>query len=223
MSIADSDILKLQKGASEPSPGSKSRATMLGLKEYLNIDGYNTGEIRNSGRLYCYNDARWVTNADDNYGTNYYQFVESGGTGVDPIQEWEHKGDYVRAGTVLHELAIFGRLLDAATLADLEILVSYRNPEGRWDTLGLDNDGEDTHVELWRGFWKAGGTGVPAITTPVNDDIRRAIPLGDYVVPQDGDIRIYFKPVNVDPRPDTTTDYVQIAYNYLYSIPKKVF
>lgn len=186
----------------------------------------STTQINASGRLYLYNDARWVTNSDDNYGVSYYQWVESGGTGVDPDMEWEHKGDYVRAGTVLHDLTIFGRILDAVTISDLEIAVVYTDSNGRWTATsgtGLDNDNEDTHTTLWRGFWLAGGTGASAKTIPVTDETRIVIPLGDFVVPTDGDLRIYFKPVNVDPRPNTSTDYAQLSTSYLLSIPDRIY
>jgi len=191
------------------------------VKDGVSAFKYSTNVINGSGRVYCYNDARWVTNADDNFGTTYYQFLESGGTASEPIREWEHRGDYVRAGTVLHELDIFGRITDVNTVTDMEISISYRSGLNRWDSIGLDNDSEDGHAQLWRGFWKAGGPGVTANTGPVNDYIRRSFPLGDYVAPADGDIRIYFKPVNVDPRPNTATDYMLISYSWLMSIPRR--
>lgn len=175
--------------------------------------------INKSSRVYLYAaDDRWVTNSDDNYGPSYYQNNESGGTGVDPIQEWEHMGEYVREGTVVHDLSIFGRITDANTIADLEILVSFTTPTAisRWDTTGVDNDAEDVHTELWRGFWKAGGAGVAAFTHPVNDQHRRKLPL-DFTCPADGQLRIYYKPVSVDPRPNTANDYFLHSYSWLLS------
>jgi len=188
------------------------------------IAKYSTIEKDGSGRVYLYSDARWVTNADDNYGTTYYQFAESAGTGSDPIMEWEHKGHYVRAGTILHELAIVGRILDAVTVADVEIIAVYTDPLGKWQDVGtgLDADGEDAHTILYRGFWKAGDIGGPAaFSGVVNDERERVLSLGDFVVPNNGDVRIYFKPVNVDPRPNTSTDYFQIFYSWSLSTLSK--
>ena len=185
----------------------------------MTIGNISPQVIQGGGRVYCYNDARWVTNSDDNYGTNYYQWAESGGTGDDPIQEFEHRGEYVRAGVILHELAIYGRLLDINTVVDMELFISYTNPNGRWDGPGVDSDGEDIHTTLWRGFWKAGGVGVPAINHNLNDDTRRKIPLGNFIAPADGNVRIYFKPVNATPRPNTSTDYAQFSTSILLSIP----
>lgn len=187
---------------------------------------YSTYQINASGRVYLYDDARWVTNADDNYGVAYYQWAESGTTSANPVLEWEHKGDFVRQGTLLHSLDIYGRVLDATTIADLEIAVYYTNNNGKWDATsgtGLDADGEDTHTELWRGFWIAGGTGVPAKAIPINDEQHIKIPLGDFNVPADGDVRIYFRPINVDPRPNTSTDYAQMVTSYLFSIADKIY
>jgi len=213
MSVHGNDYIILQRGEDI-------------FKERVNsIPGAarSTMQLNSSGRVYCYNDARWVTNADDNYGVNYYQWAESGGTGINPIQEWEHKGDYIRQGTALHELSMFGRILDANTVADMEILVSFTDPNGRWDGVGLDGDGEDTHITLYRGFWKAGGSGTPAFTHPVNDNTRQKFSLGNFIAPVDGDLRIYFKPVNVTPRPNTSTDYAQFSTSFLISVPNIFF
>jgi len=178
-----------------------------------------------AGRLYCYNDARWIAAAcDDNYGPGYYQWNEGAAAGADPVQEWEHKGFYIRSGTTIHELAIFARILDINTIADLEILISFTDPNGRWDSVGVDNDAEDNHTTLYRGFWKAGGSGVLPVNTPLNDEIRRSLPCspnndgsGPFTAPVDGQLRLYIRPVNVDPRPNTTTDFVQMSCSYLLS------
>jgi len=178
------------------------------------------------GRVYCYNDARWVAAAaDDNYAFGYYQWNEASGFGADPTQEWEHKGYFIRAGTVVSELSLFGRILDAATIADMEVFISFTDPQGRWDGIGVDNDSEDAHTLLYRGHWLAGGSGVPVWTNPVNDDVRRDFPLspnndgtGPFVAPVDGNLRVYLRPVNVDPRPNTTTDYAQLSGTWMISL-----
>lgn len=184
-----------------------------------NAGSASTFQINKSGRMYCYSDARWVTNSDDNYGATYYQWQESGGTGADPIQEVEHKGEFVRAGTIVKEFSMFGRGLDVNTVSDIEVMITYTNPNGRWDGIGLDSDGEDSHTTLHRSFWLAGGSGNPDWSNvPINDHLRRTFNCGDFVVPADGDLRIYLKPVNVDPRPNTTTDYAQFSNSWLLQI-----
>lgn len=175
--------------------------------------------INKSGRMYCYNDERWITNSDDNYGTTYYQFAESGGIGEDPDMEWEHKGEYVRQGTILHEIAMVARLTDIASIEDIEVIVAYTNPLGRWTGVGLDNDNEDEHTVLYRGFLGAGGGLLPPVTTPLNDERLRVIPLGDFVVPANGDVRLYMRPKNVLVRPNTSTDYVQMMFSWAFSVP----
>lgn len=170
-------------------------------------------EIEQSGRIYCYDDERWVTSGDDNYGANFYQWQESGGTGNDPIQEWEHRGHIIREGTTIDNVILLCRILDINTIADMEILISFTDPQGRWYGAGIDNDAEDTHTELYRGFWRAGGGGQDPRTVTLNDRYARIIDLGQFVAPADGELRFYFKPVNMDPRPNTTTDYCQASYN----------
>lgn len=174
-----------------------------------------------AGRLYCYENARWIASAcDDNYGPAYYQWTENAGTGADPLEEWEHKGFFIREGTVCKELSLFGRGLDINSVADLEIFISFVDSNGRWDTVGIDSDGEDNHTLLYRGLWLGDG----AQTASINDDIRRNFALspnndgtGDFVAPADGNLRLYMRPINIDPRPDTANDYAQLSGSWLIS------
>lgn len=169
-----------------------------------------------SGRLYFYAaDDRWVTPYDDNYGAGYYQNNESGGTGADPIIEWEHIGHEVTKGDILEDVRLKMRNLDQASVEDNEIYIVFTEPDtpDRLDLTGLDADGEDNHVLLWRGNWYEGGTNAPAFTGARNDKYRRTIPI-KYTFPSDGDLRIYFKPISVDPRPNTANDYMQQSHSW---------
>lgn len=173
--------------------------------------------ITMTGRVYCYADRRWVTDGDDNYGPTYYQWNESGGVGVDPIVEWEHRGHLVPKGTKLHELKIEGRS-NNAEVTDLEIMVVVKHPDpiSRWET-GFDGDGEDaagTFTVMRELFY--GPSGGPAVlTNPSNDRHMRTFDLGGYEVPEDANLSIYFKPVGTL----TSTRYYPIGYTYTVEAP----
>lgn len=164
--------------------------------------------IHNSGRVYCYTDNRWVTDSDDNYGVNYYQFAESAGTGVDPIIEWEHKGILLPAGTRLGKMMFVG---NSTTLevTDLEIMVVFRQPDNisRWGS-GIDADGEMVNTTIYRNFLKTPNKSI-AFTGNTNDHLKRDLFL-DYTLPADGFVSIYFKPVGAI----TSNRYYRIAYTY---------
>lgn len=173
-----------------------------------------------SGRVYLYGaDDRWITGYDDVYGAAYYQNAESGGTGVEPLIEWEHQGHMINAGDTVENLRLRGRITDANTIEDLQIYVVYTRPDtpNRSLVTGLDNDGEDVHTILWRGNWISGvatvGDDVPALTGARNDQYIREIPI-DFTAPEFGDLKIYFKPQSFDPRPNTTNDYFYQSHSW---------
>lgn len=169
-----------------------------------------------TGRMYCYADLRWVTDSDDNYGTAYYQFSESGGTGLDPIVEFEHRGHLVPKGTKLHQLKFEGRS-NNALLTDVEIMcvVKHPDPITRWET-GYDNDGEDaaTTFTVLREFFY-GPTGSPVLSGPSNDRHMRTFDLGGYEVPEDANLSLYMKPVGAL----VSTRYLPLGYTYTIEVP----
>lgn len=178
--------------------------------------------VGHSGRVYLYAaDDRWVTPYDDLYGPAYYQNAENGGTGTTPIIEWEHSGEMVKKGQIIHQLMLRGRVTDANAISDVELYAVYTRPdtEARLFNTGLDNDGEDIHTVLYQGLWRAGGGDESAHSGGViNDKYRRHIDL-NFTVPEHGDLRLYFKPISVDPRPDTSNDYFYQAHKWEMSYP----
>jgi hypothetical protein len=156
--------------------------------------------VANSGRIYCYPDNRWITDSDDNYGRSYYQFAESGGSGVDPIIEWEHQGLLLEAGCTINKL-LFSGMSNSAELLDLEIVAVLKkpNPITRWQT-GMDNDNEDAHSIIYRNFfWNNTETEQPAFSGNSNDLHLREIdiPAELGLVTEPSMLCLYFKPVGV--------------------------
>lgn len=150
--------------------------------------------ILQSGRAYCYTDLRWVTGSDDNYGTSYYQFNESGGTGLEPVVEWEHQGQLIPQGRTLRNLYIAGRC-NNVELTDVQIYIVMKHPTPitRWQT-GYDNDGEDVVTVLYNDLWMTPTGGGTIFTGATNDARMRSITL-DHTVSETGYFSIYYKPV----------------------------
>lgn len=150
--------------------------------------------ICHSGRWYCYTDNRWVTNSDDNYGPTYYQFNESGGTGADPLIEWEHQGDMLPAGTLIKSIIISCRTT-STEVTDFEFALVRTTPEvGRAES-GVDNDAEDVHAEIYRDFYFNPTTpGQPAMTGNTNDLHVREIPI-NVTLEELNKVGMYIKPV----------------------------
>ena len=165
----------------------------------------NRTEIRNSGRVYAYTNLRWVTNSDDNYGPAYYQFAESGGTGVDPIVEWEHMGDLILPGTRVKSLTLAGKT-NNTQFSDMEVygLVRRPDPITRWET-GMNNDAEDTVTDLFRGNFT--NSGEYTHTGASNDFLMQRWEF-DHTVTDPSMLSLYFKPIGTL----TATCYMRLVY-----------
>lgn len=165
--------------------------------------------IHNSGRVYCYTDNRWVTDSDDNYGVNYYQFTESAGTGTNPNVEWEHKGVYLPAGTRISKIDFLGNS-NNLEVTDLEISIMFRHPTSStlWTT-GINADSQMVNTEIHRDLFFQAANAVPFTKSNTRYHHKRTIYL-NYTVPNDGFVSIYFKPVGAI----TATRYYRCAYSY---------
>lgn len=147
--------------------------------------------IPRSGRFYCYTNNRWVTDSDDNYGTNYYQMNENCQTGPDPLIEWEHLGTVLPSGCTIKALHMIGRV-NSNQVTDMEYFIVKRtpNPITRYGT-GFDNDGEMTNTLITRGFWKSS---IPGYAGNMNDRHGMTLNL-DFDVNELSQISIYIRPV----------------------------
>lgn len=151
-----------------------------------------------SGRFYLQTAKNWVTDSDDNYGPAYYQWAESGGTGANPIAEWEHLGHLIPAGRRIKKFLIAGRV-NNTEVTDIEIVLLLRrpNPVSRWET-GLDNDGEDVETLLYRNMFFSPDDGGVVFSGNINDVHKREILL-DQLVEEDSYLSIYVRPVSLLP------------------------
>ena len=156
-------------------------------------NGYQAHTARVSGRYYLYTDKRWVTSGDDNYGTAYFQLNEAGGTGATPTAEWEHRGLFVPAGTVLTEFYIVGRM-SSTQVTDLEYYLVERKPTdpNAWES-GYDNDNEMTNNLISNDKWFNHTDG--AFTGATNDIHRRKITLATpHLFVDDAYLTMYVRP-----------------------------
>lgn len=165
-----------------------------------------------SGRFYCYADNRWISSSDDNYGSNYYQFAESGGKADNPILEWEHQGVIMDKGETVRRLT-FNARMNNTEVEDLEIRVYARFPTNpdKWRT-GLSGDANMTN-ELILSDMFMNPVDTPNWDLPfsgkTNTHHRRTINL-DYQMPADGWLSLYVKPVGTI----KSTRYVMASFRY---------
>ncbi len=117
----------------------------------------NRHQIQNSGRMQCYTNNRWITDSDDNYGPSRDVWNENCGAGNNPLIEWEHMGHMLLPGTTIRSFTLAGKS-NSNQVDDIEVIGVTRtpNPVTRWQT-GMDNDGEDTVTDLFRGLWRTDG------------------------------------------------------------------
>lgn len=147
----NSDNLELVSDEQNPTARKYYGTDNNGVKGWHNV---RSSFINCSGRFYAYTNGRWVTDSDDNYGTNYYRFAEQGGTAATPIYEWEHLGTPLPQGTFIKALNFVSRANNAQT-SDFEIIVVERKPTaaGGWQS-GIDADGEMTNNVILNDTWQ---------------------------------------------------------------------
>ena len=132
--------------------------------------------------------------------------AESGGTGNDPIFEWEHLGIVLPKGTELRNLNFVCRT-NSTQIEDLEIIIVQRKPntETGWKT-GIDSDNEMDNTVIQRGFFRdfvgdfAGNT---------NDMHGAVIPL-NFTLDNLSMVSIYIKPKEVN----TITRYIYASWTW---------
>ncbi len=166
--------------------------------------------LTGGGRWYLNTNNSWVTDSDDNYSVQYYQFAEVAGTGAEPIYEWEHKGMLIPAGYNLEKLDIVGRLNAVDGITDLEYRVVIRHPNASnsWEVTGVNLDTEMTNIVAASGFLKpAGYTGV------LNHQFKTSIDLANTPIPEDALVSIYMRPVGTV----SARRYLQSTYTYTLS------
>ena len=169
--------------------------------------------ISNGYRFYCNTDNRWVTSSDDYYGTGNFQASESGGTGIDPTQKWQHQGLFMPAGTKIHRVHIIGRA-NITQISDMEcyLYVQVPNTASIWES-GLNSNSETNITDLVRDFWytPANGTAFTGATTEIH---KRTFDT-DHTLLADGFLSLFMKPVGTL----TATRYFYSTIALEYSLP----
>lgn len=167
--------------------------------------------IQNTGRVYCYSNNRWVTDSDDNYGPNTFQWNENCGTGTTPLIEWEHMGYLVPDGARLLSFTLAGKT-NNTEVTDFEVIGILRRPEpiSFWES-GMDNDAEDATVEVFKGSFVNGGE---YTLTGNSNDFRRQRWTFDVPVVGDSMISIYLRPLGAI----TGTRYFRCTYAWEFEI-----
>jgi len=165
----------------------------------------NRVSISGAGRFYCYSNRRWVTDSDDNYGSNLHQMNENCGTGTEPIIEWEHMGTLVQPGDVISKLHFSGKS-NNNQVSDLEMRIVLKRPSNSsaWET-GFDADGEVINEVIFSGNYKTA-----AMTGDMTDFMKRVIEFDPHVVEHQSMLSIYLRPIGTI----TGTRYFRATWNF---------
>lgn len=167
--------------------------------------------INGSGRFYDYADKRWVTDSDDNFGGNIENMNESGGTGANPLVEWEHMGILIPSGTLIRKLHMIGRTNNNdVTDQEFSLILRRPNPITRYQT-GFDNDAEIETIEIYRGLWRdmvEGSTGTP-FSGNMNDRHGAIVDI-NFFLKGNAELSIYSRPVGTN----TATRYFTHSYTW---------
>lgn len=181
--------------------------------------------LNRAGRAYCFANDQWISQTDDIYGAQYVNYTESADLGTSPIIEWENRGDFIRAGTTIEELTVRGRFDNGNELNDL-ILAAYLvvpNDPAMLQGAGINSDAHFTAIELFNYSWYNGLDGNEPLGVEVgsmgNKLFQRKIPV-NYVVTQDAELRLFYKPVSKSPRPSTATRFFIHSTSWLLSLNK---
>ena len=189
------------------------KAAFTGLDDRVTaLEGSFLYRETRAGRFQLRTNNSWASDSDDNFGANDDTYNEQAGSGADPIQEWEHQGIPVRAGSTLRSLDMYGRANNNQP-GDVEIYLTYRRPTdpAAWEA-GHDADGEMTNTLIFRDLWMAPGDPTqPAFAGAFNDMHRRRYEDIDFVFPEDGWISMYVKAQNTV----TTNRYFIVSRSYL--------
>ena len=176
---------------------------------YLDEEGNNnlvtipkqSSFIHNSGRFTSYTNGRWITDSDDQYGTNFHQLQEGAGSQSDPIFEWEHMGVPLPSGVLIEKLLFNCRSNNIQT-SDFELVVVERKPKNSdgWKT-GVDADNEMKNTIIYRDTYSNSvGIGGVSFSGAMNDMHSANIPI-NHTTTADCMLSIYIKPIenNVPP------------------------
>lgn len=167
-----------------------------------------------NNRFHLYTDNRWISAGDANYGLEDLNSTENAGTGVTPLIEWENIGVPFTAGDIIRNIELRLRC-NNTEITDLQVYIVYTHPDStaRW-TAGFDNDGEIDSVVVYDDFYKDREGTDNDLTAAMNDRTRQIFDL-DFTVPEDGELRVFVKPVGTITA--TRYDYMQTIINMEHS------
>jgi len=153
-----------------------------------------TFAILQSGRFHLYTDNRWITNSNDDYGTNTENYFQSGGTGTYPTITWDQVGHYLPKGAKIHRINFLARA-DHSEVEDLDLFFFAKIPNSPdlWDN-GFDSDNDRTVVNTYRDFFvkpTQGETQLPG--TGMSSMRKRTIDV-NFTMPEDGYFSLFLKP-----------------------------
>jgi hypothetical protein len=132
------------------------------------------------GRYYCFTNNRWVTQ-QISYGVQSENNSNNCGTGTEPALSWQHMGAYLPKGATLQSLdGVLRRSFSEVTGFDLRVYLQHGPASGDWEA-----DGDTTRLPV-----------ADLLGEPLSAGFNTlALGLGDTVMPEDGFVMVYLRPV----------------------------
>lgn len=155
--------------------------------------------ITSSGRITLRSSLNWVTNADDNYGTNLFNASDDCGAGSNPEYKLIQLGHVIPMGHKINLVTVVGRTSDMI-VEDIrfQFVKRIKNTLGDWHDITSDSEFDNT--VLYDNLWMA-NTEQVQYTSASSQKARRVFEMetttNNNVFEEDGEFFMYLKPQGI--------------------------
>lgn len=156
-----------------------------------------TSLITASGRLTLWSNLKWVTNAEDTYGPNFYNASEDAGSAMDPIYSFNQLSHIIPSGHKINNATIIGRT-DNSIVEDIRFQFVKRTKSSIDNWNGISSDSEFNNTILYDGLWMA-NTDQTSYTGESSNKAKRVFNMditnNNNVFNEGGEFFMYLKPI----------------------------
>lgn len=168
-----------------------------------------------SGRLYCFEDKRWVALTNRTYGPSYFQFNHSGGVGENPVKDYRAKSPYLKAGTIVDNITVDFRT-DDQRIEDIEFYAALQRPWTQTDQItGLSSSNDVQEVIMHKDLLHSpAAAGQIQMSGDLRQNHVRTVPIGATVT-KDSILKLAFAPRSTQPLPAILYGYLAITVSLI--------